>query len=70
MSIVITLKINIGNDTMLSDHDVAGALEGIASRFRDARYVQTVADEGGYTVDRPVFDGFGNTVGEFHVEGE
>ena len=68
--IVVTLTINIGNDAMLSDHDVANALEGVAQRFRDARYVQTVAEEGerqGYNVDRPVFDGLGNTVGEFHV---
>ncbi len=70
MSIKIILTLNLGNDAMLSDAAVGSALEEVASRFRDARYVQTVMDEGprqGYSVERGIMDHNGNTVGDFTV---
>jgi len=64
--IKISININLGNDAMLSDKDIAYALEKMASRFAQNKYVETV-DAEGCDISRGVLDFNGNSVGDFTV---
>lgn len=64
--IKISINIDLGNDDMLSDDDVARALEKMASRFVQNRYVEMV-DAEGYDISRGVLDFNGNRIGDFTV---
>lgn len=65
MSLVLTLRIRLGNDSMQTSSDIANALEDVAQRFRESGYVETVQDNPGEEITRGVRDGNGQTVGEF-----
>src|SRR4051812_31337399 len=70
MSIVFTLRIELGNDVMLSSRNLADALATVADRVRASGYVETVEEQSdqNYEVDRMVHDNNGNEVGSFHIK--
>lgn len=56
-----TLEIELGNEAMKSDADIARALRQVANRLRENKYVATVKGYGDVT--RGIMDRNGNTVG-------
>ena len=58
------LEIELENDAMQDQHDVAGALDGVAQRLR--RSVST--NFGPYTLEGRVKDRNGNTCGKWEVK--
>jgi hypothetical protein len=64
MSLVLTVRIRIGNDSMLTSNNVSDALQKVANRIRDNRYVEAVEDDGG-ELTRGILDANGQSVGEF-----
>ena len=68
MSLVLTLRIRIGDDNMQNSLDVADALDGVAQRFRASGYVETVQDNSREQISRGILDGAGNTVGEWNLQ--
>lgn len=59
------LSIDLENDAMQDQHDVAGALRGVADRL--SRYVST--NWGPYGLEGKIRDVNGNTVGKWEVKG-
>lgn len=56
-----TLEIELGNDAMKSDADIARALRQVANRLRENKYTKVVKGFGDVT--RGIMDRNGNTVG-------
>jgi hypothetical protein len=60
------LKINLGDDAMQDQHDVAKALRGVADRL--SKLVSS--NFGPYGLEGKIMDVNGNTVGNWEVKGE
>lgn len=67
MSLVLTVRIRLGNSAMQSSADLASALEGVAERIRESGYVETLRENPGDQISRAVSDGNGQGVGEFSL---
>ena len=59
------LEIELGNDAMQTDDDIATALEAVATRLRAHQYTQSQDD-----VERGIVDVNGNTVGDWVLSWE
>lgn len=66
MSIKFKLEIELGNEAMQDQHDVAKALANVAERLR--KLVSTKF--GPYGLEGKIQDQNGNTVGRWEVTGE
>jgi hypothetical protein len=57
-----TLKINLGNDAMITGYDIAGALRDIADKVNDNEDMRE------FTGQKRIMDINGNTVGSWQVK--
>jgi hypothetical protein len=62
-----TLKIQLGNDAMITDEYLANTINDVANTFLQREYVHHLNEEGCGSIVREIRDEGGNVCGEFRL---